>query len=128
MPSLPLPCNSLMDSSLNCKIILLRGCIKQSKMANFIRVAPTEVNISSSPSSYGVEGQQVVLTCEFPPDIGVQFTVLWRFNGDIMGEGNVTITINSFQLFNEGCYSCVVSTEYWNISSVDLCLKMAGMF
>ena len=98
------------------------------KWQTFIPVAPTKVNISSSPRSYGIEGQQVVLMCEFPPDIGVQFTVLWRFNGDSMGEGNMTMTINSFRLFNEGCYSCVVSTEYWSISSIDLCMKLAGMF
>lgn len=59
-----------------------------------------------------------------------QINVLWRFNGSHVdkNDGSVIFTIDSFQSSNEGYYSCVATTKYWNISSVDLYVKMAGMY
>ena len=57
-----------------------------------------------------------------------QINVLWKFNGShVDNDGSVTYTIDSFQSSNEGYYSCVVTTKYWSISSVDLYVKTAGM-
>ena len=87
-----------------------------------------EVNIFSSPNGYGIVGDQVVLTCEVSP-MTVQINVLWKFNGSHIdkNDGDLTWTIDSFQWSNEGYYSCVTTTKYWSVSSVDLHLKAAGI-
>ena len=107
-------------------IILLRlNC-------NFPFVAPPTVNISSTPSGYGVSGQQVDLMCEVSSVTDAQAMVQWRLNGttlktDTLTNGVVTYQIDSFRSSDEGDYSCVVISKYWNFSSDAVNVKMAGV-
>ena len=99
---------------------------------NFLFVVPPTVNISSTPIGYGISGQQVDLMCEVSSVTDAQSMVQWRLNGvtlrtDTLNNGVVTYQINSFQSSNEGDYSCVVTTKYWNVSSDAVNVKMAGV-
>jgi len=74
------------------------------------------------------------LTCRVSPVTNAQLTVQWRFrDGRIDGgtnpliNGVTTYTINDFQPSHDGDYSCVVTTEYWSVSSANMYVRIAGM-
>ena len=78
------------------------------------------------------------MTCQFTipdDDWSARVMIQWRFNGvDINGaseelsSGIATHTVTDFQITNEGMYSCVVSTDYWSVTSTNLFVKMAGVY
>jgi len=76
------------------------------------------------------------LRCQFSipeDDWSTPVMVQWRFKDeDIDGASDVvssevaTHTITNFT--DEGMYSCVVSTDYWSITSANVLVKEAGVY
>ena len=77
------------------------------------------------------------MTCQFtiPDDDWPEWVkIQWRFKGmDLsltsapLSSGIANHTISNFQTTDEGMYSCVISTDYWSVTSTNLFVKMAGV-